>query len=296
MSIPFHLDLPTLEPLVPERSAVARVHGVVHPPDPGQVARGTVVICHGFKGFCGWGFFPPLARLLAARGFAAVRFDFGGTGQGPDDERVTDLDAFRRNTFSRERDELLAVLGRLGEIVPSGVPDRVALLGHSRGGGAVLLAAAALADDPGWRDRLGALVTWASVASFDRYRQHEDAWRRDGVLPIENGRTGQRLELGVELLDDVVEHGAALDLEAAARRLRVPWLIVHGTDDETVPVAEARRLEAAATGGGGDGAVELHEVEGGSHTFGAQHPFAGPTRELTEAMNVTQVWLRRYLS
>ncbi|NJL27884.1 MAG: hypothetical protein HC897_08290, partial [Thermoanaerobaculia bacterium] len=51
------------------------------PAQPGP--RPTVVICHGFKGFFEWGFFPPLATLLAERGFTVVRFNYSGSGMKP---------------------------------------------------------------------------------------------------------------------------------------------------------------------------------------------------------------------
>src|SRR3954454_24040822 len=85
------------------------LHGLVDLPDlPGE--RPTVVICHGFKGFMEWGFFPALAALLAERGFVAVRVNLSGTGMRPGDELVTDPDAFRGDTYSRELAELRAVL------------------------------------------------------------------------------------------------------------------------------------------------------------------------------------------
>ena len=109
-TIPFTLEGP-----------VALLHGLVDLPDePGE--RPTVVICHGFKGFMEWGFFPSLAALLAERGFVAVRFNLSGTGMRPGDERVTDLAAFRDNTYSRELADLLAVLDATagGRSLPAG--------------------------------------------------------------------------------------------------------------------------------------------------------------------------------
>ena len=102
--------------------------------------------------------------------------------------------------------------------------------------------------------------------------------------------TGQDLELGIELLADLERQGAVLDLESAAARRKAPWLIVHGAEDETVPSAEAESLERAAAD-----PRQLLIVAGGGHTFGARHPFAGPTRELITVMNGTQTWLRRHL-
>ncbi len=265
------------------------LHGFVHLPDLDKFSapRPTVVICHGFKGFMEWGFFPPLADLLCERGFVAVRFNYSGSGMQPGDELVTDLDAFRRNTFSLELQETQKILGSLEEIAPSRVdPSRIGLLGHSRGGAAAVLAAASAP----WVDRIGALVTWAALCSFERYAQHEVEWRRQGVLPTRNGRTGQELELGIELLEDLRLHPEELDLAAASARIRAPWSIVHGTDDEAVPFSEAHDFAGWATT-----THQVVEIKDGSHTFGARHPFVGPTPELVRAMNATQLWFRRHL-
>ncbi len=221
------------------------LHGLVDLPDaPGE--RPTVVICHGFKGFMEWGFFPSLAALLAERGFVAVRFNLSGTGMQPGDELVTDPAAFRDNTYSRELAELRAVLDATaaGSIAPGRVDrGRIGLFGHSRGGGISLLAAAS----PAWRDRLRALVTWAAIADIDRFTpEQKEEWRRSGELPVVNARTGQQLAMGLGMLADIEERRAELDLLAAAAARRAPWLIVHGAEDETVPVAEAHLLAERA--------------------------------------------------
>jgi pimeloyl-ACP methyl ester carboxylesterase len=266
----------------------AILHGVADLPDlPGE--RPAVVICHGFKGFMEWGFFPHLASLLAERGFVAVRFNLSGAGMRPGDELVTDLAAFRENTYSRELADLLAVLASLGETIAPGRVDRrrLGLFGHSRGGGDALLAAAG---SP-WRERVRALVTWAAIADVDRFTpEQKEEWRRAGELPVVNARTGQRLALGVGLLDDVERRRAELDLLAAAASRTAPWLIVHGEEDESVPVAEAQRLAARA-----GGEKELLILLGANHTFGVRHPFAGPTPQLIQALNATQRWFRTHL-
>jgi uncharacterized protein len=66
----------------------------------------VVVLCHGFKGFAEWGFFPALAALLAERGLAVVRFNSRGSGMRLGEDRVGDLEAFRRHTLTSELADL----------------------------------------------------------------------------------------------------------------------------------------------------------------------------------------------
>jgi uncharacterized protein len=255
-------------------------------PDPGPAP--VVVICHGFKGFAEWGFMPPLAALLAERGIAAVRFNFGDSGMQLGDTLVEDMDAFRRQTISGEVGDLLAVFAALPELAPGRLDlSRVALFGHSRGGAVALLGAAR----PELRDRLRALVTWAAVSTFDRLPPDElRAWRETGTWRVVNARTGQELFIGLELLRDVEAHMEELDPRRAAAARTAPWLIVHGDRDETVPVAEGEAFAAVAAP-----PREFLRIEGGDHTFGAKTPFAGPNPLLIEALNATQTWLLRYL-
>lgn len=76
----------------------------------------------------------------------------------------------------------------------------------------------------------------------------------------------ERAQIARELLgggpDDVPERYAAVD---PIRRvpLPIPTLLVHGTDDATVPVRHSRDYAAAARAGGGD--VELVELARASH-------------------------------
>ena len=87
------------------------------------------------------------------------------------------------------------------------------------------------------------------------------------------------------------EADGALDIERAAASVKAPWLIIHGDQDEAVPIDEARRLETVSQGS----EVQLVVLEGAGHTFGAAHPFAGMTPHLQEAMDQTVGWFSRHL-
>jgi pimeloyl-ACP methyl ester carboxylesterase len=76
--------------------------------------------------------------------------------------------------------------------------------------------------------------------------------------------------MGTELLDDVEVHGnTKLNIAAAAAKIKVPWLIVHGTADETVPSTDAERLHELSLG-----VSTLRLIEGANHGFDAKHPLS----------------------
>ncbi|MFZ5624574.1 MAG: alpha/beta hydrolase family protein [Gemmatimonadota bacterium] len=251
--------------------------------------RGTpqpaVLVLHGFKGFKDWGMFPVLAERLARAGFVAVSFNMSGSGVD-DAGQMAWPERFGHNTYSRELADVATVIdaldaGTLGVARPSAV----GLVGHSRGGGIAVLQAA--------RDaRVRCLVTWSAIAHPVR---HSDAalarWRENGWMPIRNTRTGEVYRLYTDVVDDVEANAeGSLDILAAAARVRVPWLVIHGEKDETVRPQEAEELAAAS----GAPATRLLRIPNAGHTFGAAHPWAGSTPALDEVMDATVGWLTQY--
>jgi len=240
-----------------------------------ETPRPAVVVVHGFKGFKDWGLWPPFAERLARAGFSAVTFNLSGSGVDDTGEFVFP-ERFGHNTFSAELQDLRRVIDALAagdlDVAP---PASVGLLGHSRGGGICVLHASA---DP----RVRALVTWAAIATVQRWPPAERAaWRATGVNQVKNARTGQILPQYTDLLDDVEGNAAALDIEAAAGRIAVPWLIVHGSEDEAVALREGERLAQAAP----RATTRFLPVDGAGHTFGAAHPWSGATAELERVMD-----------
>lgn len=238
-------------------------------------ATASVVLVHGFKGFARGNFIPFVADRLSVAGLTTIAFDFSGSGVGPDRETFTDLDAFEANSIGHELYDLLRVM-RLGE-ERGWLGDRRGLWGHSRGGGVAVLHAA--------RDtRIGALVTWAAIATVERWSDEErETWRRQGYLEVLNTRTGQTFRMGRAMLDEIEKHGRGrLDIERAAVQVRCPWLIVHGDADETVPVEEGERLRQASREH-----AELLRVPNASHTFNVAHGFTDPSPALRAATDRT---------
>ena len=254
----------------------------------------VVVFVHGFKGFKDWGHFNVLADWFAARGFVFVKLNLshnglvvGGTGD------LEDLEAFGQNNFSLELNDIGTLLDQLHAGVP-GLPaaeldlTRLALIGHSRGGGLVLLKAAEDA-------RVRAVVTWAAISNVnpgwtDALMQH---WQQQGVYHVENSRTKQQLPLYFQIVEDYHQHRLRLDIPHNLRRkLKQPLLIAHGDQDETVPLARAHELQKHRP------TAELLVLPGVTHNFGGAHPWQSEelpaeSREVAEA---TVAFLRRVLT
>lgn len=264
------------------------LRGDVHIPD-GDAPSPVLVICHGFKGFKDWGMFPYAADYFARRGWIVVRFNFSLNGIGENPLEFTRLDNFRRNTASRELDDLDDIFAAIeaNVIVPEKADaTRLALLGHSLGGGISIVKASEDA-------RVRALVTWAGVSTFDRWGPKlKEQWRADGVLEIQNARTGQMMPMGIGMLDDFEANLARLDILAAASRIDVPFLIINGEQDMAVPPDEARAIHRAAASM--DASLVL--IQQADHVFGAAHPFAGSTVALEGALNASAAFLGAFLA
>ncbi|MFQ5678009.1 MAG: alpha/beta hydrolase family protein [Gemmatimonadota bacterium] len=276
---PFVFPLPTGD----------RIRGDAWLPET-AVPEAAIVVCHGFKGFKDWGFFPYLTEELTRRtGCVSVCFNFTGSGVGESLDTFDELERFGRNTFTRELQDLEAVMdrlaaGRLGELeLPAA--RRFGLLGHSRGGATAILKASL-------RSQVHSLVTWAAVASVERYQEaYAERWEAGETVYIENRRTGQMMPLERNVLDDIRANRDRLDPRVAAAALRIPYLVLHGTADESVPPEDAEALKAAA----GDGA-ELVWIEGGTHTMNAAHPFRGSNASLERAIELSARRLRSDLA
>jgi dipeptidyl aminopeptidase/acylaminoacyl peptidase len=229
--------------------------------------------------------FPPLAERLARAGLTTISLNFSGSGVD-DAGDFTLPERFGHNTFSAELKDTVVVLdalfrGALGVVAPA----TVGLLGHSRGGGIAILAAAQDA-------RVRALVTWASIASAERWPEDQrTAWRQAGRIEVRNARTGQVLPLYTDVLDDLEQNASVLDIQAAAARVATPWLIIHGTNDESVGFSEAELLKGASR----RSTTRLMPVEGGGHTFGATHPWRSSTTQLDTVFDSTTSWLATHL-
>jgi len=230
---------------------------------PAGSVLGVVVFCHGFKGFKDWGHFNLVAAHFAAQGLAFVKLNFshnGTTNDAPLD--FADLEAFANNNFSKEMDDLGAVLDWVESNLLNDT-EQLYLMGHSRGGGIAILKAA---ED----QRVKKLVTWSSVSDFEsRFPEDLERFKREGVVYIPNARTNQNMPLYYQFVEDYFANEDRLHIPNCLAQISIPYLIIHGTEDEAVS-----KDCAAFLAGNCKGALVSY-IEGAGHTFDAKHPFEG---------------------
>ncbi len=247
----------------------------------------VVFILHGFKGFKDWGFFPYTAEKIADAGAVTVCFNFSMNGIAGKSDILDRPEDFAENTISRQRSDLKNVihsfednyLGFKDEISDI-VDGKAYLLGHSLGAAIALLEARE-------NENIDKLALWSSVSVFDRYtdRQKQD-WKEKGYLEFVNQRTGQTLKMNSSYLEDFQKNKDEFDLIKTASEINIPMLVVHGSEDLTVKIEEARKISAAYSERNNEWLM-MKVIRKTGHTFGINHPFDKPTAALDEAIKTT---------
>jgi len=237
-----------------------------------------IVYVHGFKGFKDWGSSNEIANYFAEHGFLFLKFNFSHNGvskESPCD--FVDLDAFSENNYWIEFQELGLVINWLEY---SDLPidfSKLALIGHSRGGGITLLRTAQ-------DSRIQKAITWASVSDFEkRFPEDVSDWKAKGVEYIYNGRTQQMMPLNYQFYESFYTHHAELDIPSQCKNIHQKVLVIHGTDDPAVGLEEAQQISSLVK------QSQLEIIKDAAHTFGAVHPPVSKclSEHLTLAVNKT---------
>jgi uncharacterized protein len=222
---------------------------IARPPTGARTGKPPgLVLCHGFPagppdaapattgGRVGASTYPQLAdRVAAETGYVVLTFNFRGTGGSEGDFSLAgweaDVGAAIEHMCSEER-----------------VAD-VWLAGSSTGGSVVISAAA-------HDDRVKGVATLAAPADFDDWTSDPRAFlehcRRVGAIRTSGYPS--------DMAGWVRELRAVRPLDAVATLPPRAVLVLHGSDDDVVPVADARALVDAT-----DDHAELRIINGGGH-------------------------------
>ncbi len=218
--------------------------------DPG--ADDLVVIGHGVTANRDRPWLVALSAALTEVGIPSLRFSFSGNGDS--DGRFED------STITKE-------VADLGSVLDGLEGRRVVYVGHSMGGAVGVLRAAT-------DDRIRALASLAGMV-----HTRDFAERKFGALEPGRDVMWEKPEcpLSRAFVDDLT---AIDDVLPQAAKIRIPWLLVHGTDDTVVPPRDSHDARTAA----GE-RPELVELESADHVFTGD-----ATRAMTEAV---VAWCRR---
>ncbi|NOX89002.1 MAG: alpha/beta fold hydrolase [Calditrichaeota bacterium] len=249
----------------------------------------VIILLHGFKGFKDWGFFPDLATSLARSDYVTLALNFSRNGIGADGKNFTALDRFAENTISHELADVQKIMealleGKIGKQVID--PERIGILGHSRGGAVALLTALE------YPEEIGAVVTWASVGNLFRFSPEQiEQWNEIGYIEIENKRTRQIMRINRTYWDDLQKNKDRFNLYEQVKELEAPALFIHGSADKSVSPEESRLLSENC----GAASKRLEIIEETDHTFGIKHPFEIGTEAYNIAKDLTESWFDRHL-
>jgi len=192
---------------------------------PAETAKGSVLLVHCFTCSKDIHTMTRLAKGLAEAGYASLRFDFTGIGESGGD--------FPKKTVSANVSDISRAAASL---ISEGFGP-CAMIGHSLGGAAAVLAAERL-------KTVRSLVTLGAPADPLHVR-HLFADQLDTLASEGRARVtiaGRQFDLEQGFVDDLANH----DVLEAAAALDRPYLVVHAEDDDVVGIDNAEALYAAA--------------------------------------------------
>ena len=202
---------------------------------PAARRASLVILGHGLTGNKDRPLLAALAEDLSAKGWPCMRISFSGNGNSEG--------RFEDATITKEVEDLKAILDAVPDYV------RVAYVGHSMGSAVGVLTAASDL-------RIRMLVSLAGMTrtadfverEFGGLRPGKDCMWDEPDHPLSEG-----------FLADLRSIGHILP---AAATVTQPWLLIHGSDDDLVPVQDGRDAYAAAVC-----RKQWLQIDGAGHSF-----------------------------
>ncbi|KAB2604246.1 hypothetical protein D8674_036690 [Pyrus ussuriensis x Pyrus communis] len=212
-----------------------------------------VILCHGFRDTKENYIMVNLAVALEDEGISFFRFDFAGNGESEG--------TFQFGNYRREADDLHSVV----EYFSGAKREPSAIVGHSKGGDAVLLYASTYHD----------IRTVVNVCGrYDLKKGIEECLGKDfmevikkeGFIDVKNksGDGNYRVteeSLMDRLSTDMHESCLQIDKEFSRRFSTYGVVTIHGTADEVIPVEDALEFAKIIPN------HKLHLIEGANHSY-----------------------------
>ena len=207
-----------------------------------------VVIGHGVTGNKDRPFVQALAEGLGAAGFPSLRFSFSGNGDS--EGKFTD------SCPSKEVGDLKSVLDAV-----SAEGRTIVYAGHSMGGAVGVMAASQ-------DDRIHKLISLAGMVHTKKFYEVEfgEETPDEGFMWED-----EDCPLSSIYVEDMKSIGSVLEKGAD---ISVPWLLIHGTEDDVVPIGETHEIVQKA----GDNADKV-VLDGADHVFSTEEATAQLVKE-----------------
>lgn len=196
-----------------------------------------VLIGHGVTGNKDRPFVVALAEALSNAGIPALRFSFSGNGASGG--------KFSDSTISKEVDDLGAVIDAVAD-------RKICYAGHSMGGAVGVIRAAA-------DSRIQALVSLAGMVHTKDFAAREFGTVKPGEGFMWDDPA---CPLSQAYMDDLTRIGSVVD---HAAQIRVPWLLVHGDQDDVVPLQDSADIFARA-----NEPKKFVKIPGANHVFAGE--------------------------
>lgn len=183
-----------------------------------------MILCHGFTTSKDSYTYVRLEEILNGKGISTFRFDFFAHGESEGE--------FEDITISEAVDDILNAIKFMKE---SGY-SKIGLVGSSFGGIASVIVASKtdylfiLALESPVSDDLGKLVAQES-------RQEIETWKERGFIYYTSSN-GRKLKLNYSFFED----DEKVNGYEAAKKIKIPTFIVHGDNDESVPIEQSKKI------------------------------------------------------
>jgi len=197
-----------------------------------------VVLGHGVTGNKDRPFIVALAEGLARAGLDCLRFSFSGNGLSGG--------RFTESNISKEVEDLGAVLDALAT-------RKVCYVGHSMGAAVGVIRAS-------MDSRIRCLVSLAGMVHTKAFAEREF-----GSVQPDHGFMWDdtKCPLSSSYMKDMAKIGNVLEKAAT---IHVPWLLVHGEEDDVVPLQDSLEIFDRAAQ-----PKELVRLPGANHVFAGEH-------------------------
>ncbi len=199
------------------------------------------IIGHGVTGNKDRPFILTLAQTLAAAGITAMRISFSGNGKS--EGQFTD------SNISKE-------VADLGTVLDQTSGRSIAYIGHSMGAAVGILRASQ-------DQRIQRLVSLAGMVHTKQFAETEF-----GMIAPDAGNMwdDENCPLSQKYMDDLRAIQSTVDY---APKIAVPWLLIHGSEDDVVPLQDSKDILAKA-----NSSATLIEIPGANHVFAEPHTTA----------------------